>query len=64
MKASVTRRELLAVVYFIKHFRHYLVGKEFTLRTDHGSLRWLFNFKEPVGQVARWIEYLAAFQFK
>ena len=60
----VTRRELLAIVYFVKYFRHYLYGRQFLLRTDHGSLRWLFNFKEPEGQVARWIETLSTFTFE
>ena len=32
-----TRRELLAVVYFIVHFKHYLIGHQFQLRTDHGA---------------------------
>ena len=59
----VTRKELLAIVYFVKYFRHYLYGRQFLLRTDHGSLRWLFNFKEPEGQVARWIEALSTFDF-
>ncbi|PIK34749.1 hypothetical protein BSL78_28428 [Apostichopus japonicus] len=59
-----TRKELLAVVYFVRYFRHYLLGKPFLLRTDHGSLRWLFSFKEPEGQVARWIESLAPYEFK
>ena len=58
-----TRRELLAVVYFTRYFKHYLLGRKFLLRTDHGSLRWLFSFKEPEGQVARWLEALAEFQF-
>ena len=60
---SVTRRELLAMVTFTHHFRHYLLGKKFLLRTDHGSLRWLFNFKDPRGQVARWIEALSLYSF-
>ena len=30
-----TDRELFAVVSFIKNFRHYLLGNEFTVRTDH-----------------------------
>ena len=60
---NVTRRELLAVITFMKQFRHYLLGQKFRLRTDHGSLRWLFNFKEPEGQVARWLEYLSQFNF-
>ena len=62
-KYSVTRRELLAVVTFIKHFRPYLYGKKFLLRTDHGSLRWLYNFKSPEGQVARWLEILGTYDF-
>ena len=36
----VTWRELLAVVCAVKHFHHYLYGRHFTIRTDHGSLRW------------------------
>ena len=60
---SVTRRELLAVVTFVNQFRHYLLGQKFLLRTDHGSIRWLFEFKDPKGQVARWLETLAQYNF-
>jgi len=59
----VTRRELLAAVAFVKHFKYYLADKKFTLRTDHASLRWLMSFKEPEGQVARWISVLSTYQF-
>eukprot|EP00731_Ephydatia_muelleri_P014191 Em0007g1501a len=59
----VTRRELLAVVEFTHHFRPYLLGRQFTLRTNHGSLVWLQNFKEPEGQLARWLERLQEFDF-
>ena len=51
----VTRRELLAIVMSIKHFHHYLYGRRFTVRTDHGPLRWLLNFKNPEGQKAKWL---------
>ena len=61
---SVTRRELLAVVTFVKHFRPYLLGRRFILRTDHGSLTWLCNFREPEGQLARWLEMLQEFDFE
>jgi len=40
----VTRKELLAVVTFMKHFHQYLVGRNFTVQTDHGALAWLQNF--------------------
>ena len=60
----VTRRELLAIVHFTHYFRHFLYGGKFIVRTDHGSLRWLYNFKEPEGQVARWLERLGCFDFE
>lgn len=60
----VTRRELLAVVDSVRHFRYHLCGLPFVIRTDHASLRWLLSFREPEGQVARWIEKLEAYQFK
>lgn len=55
---------MLAVVYFVKYFRHYLHGKQFVVRTDHGSLMWLLNFKNPEGQIARWIEVLSSYPLK
>ena len=38
-----------------------MLGKPFTIRTDHSSLRWLLQFKEPQGQLARWIEELSQY---
>ena len=56
-----TRKELLSVVRFTRQFRHYLLGRKFVVRTDHNSLTWLLNFKEPQGQLARWLEELSQF---
>lgn len=59
----VTRRELLAVVKSVENFRKYLYGRKFKLRTDHAALMWLLRFKNPEGQVARWIERLQEYDF-
>ncbi|CAH8547811.1 unnamed protein product [Dicrocoelium dendriticum] len=59
-----TRKEMLALVSFVKHFRHFLLGRHFIVRTDHQALRWLREFREPEGQVARWQEQLQAFDFE
>jgi len=59
-----TRRELLAVITSLQHFRHYLLGNKVILRTDHHSLKWLRTFKRPEGILARWIETLAEFDFE
>ena len=60
---SVTRKELLAMVHFVKSFRHYLYGFHFTLRTDHCALQWLRTFKEPGGQIARWLQVTEEYDF-
>jgi len=59
-----TRRELLAVISALQHFRHYLLGNKVILRTDHHSLKWLQTFKRPEGILARWMETLAEFDFE
>ena len=59
----VTRRELLAVVMAVAHYRPYLYGKKFLIRTDHASLLWLCRRTTPTHQVARWLETLAEFNF-
>ena len=43
----VTRKKLLAIVAFSTFV---INGQRFRIRTDHNSLRWLHNFKEPEGQ--------------
>lgn len=52
-KYATTKKELLSMVTFTKHFKHYLLGAEFVFRTDHNSLRWLHNFQGIEGQLAR-----------
>ena len=59
----VTRKELLAMVKTLEHFHKYLYGQEFLLRTDHASLKWLLQFKNPEGQIARWLERLQQYHF-
>ena len=60
----MTRRELLAIVDSVKHFRHYLLGKKFLIRTNHSSLKWITQIKSPEGQLAQWIEVLGQYQFQ
>ena len=59
-----TYRELFAVVEFITHFKHFLMGRRFVVRSDHSSLRWLLNFKDAEGLVGRWLAKLANYDFE
>jgi hypothetical protein len=43
----VTRLELFSVISSLKHWRYLLLGRKITVRSDHGSLIWLRNFKHP-----------------
>ena len=39
----VTRKELLAIYYSCNHFKHYLYGKQFLLRTDHKMITFMLK---------------------
>ena len=62
-KYSATRREMLSLVWAVRHFRPYLYGRKIILCTDRSTSQWLRSFREPEGQVARWLEQLAEFDF-
>ena len=59
----VTRKELLAVVVAVKTYHHYLCGRKFLVRTDHGALKWLLKLRNPEGQLARWLQLLGTYDF-
>ena len=59
----ITRKELSAIVYSLKHFRQYLLGRHFKVRTDHAPLTWLRHTPEPIGQQARWLELMEDYDF-
>ena len=53
-KYCTTRRELLAVVATLDHFKGYVWGPKFLIRTDHAALVWLTNLKNIQGMLACW----------
>ena len=62
-KYCTTRRELLAVVATLDHFKGYVWGPKFLVRTDHAALVWLKNLKNIQGMLARWLAKLQQFHF-
>lgn len=56
--------ELLAIVESLKHFRYYLHGHKFLLRTDHSSLLSYRSKKEPSQRLTRWLQFLEEFEFE
>ena len=63
LRYCTTRRELAAVIYGLKYYRHFLLGFPFVLRTDHAALTHLLRTPNPVAQSARYLDTLAEYQF-
>jgi len=51
---NITEKELLAIVWAVKHFRPYLYRIKFKIITDHKPLIWLFNINDPGSRLIRW----------
>lgn len=60
---STIEKELLAVVFALKTFRPYLLGKHFTLNTDHAPLVWLFGMNNPASRLTKFRLELEQFHF-
>lgn len=50
---SLIQRECLAIIFALKQFRYYLLGRPFILFTDHAPLQWLSSQKME-GLLSRW----------
>ena len=59
---SVIQKECLAVVYGMKQFRHYLLGRSFTLMTDHAPLQWL-SAQKMQGLLSCWALAMQEYTF-
>jgi RNase H-like domain found in reverse transcriptase/Reverse transcriptase (RNA-dependent DNA polymerase)/Integrase zinc binding domain/Integrase core domain/Retroviral aspartyl protease len=60
---SVTEIELLGNVWGIKHFRPYLFGRHFEVRTDHRPLVYLFSQVDPSSRLNKFRMALQEYDF-
>jgi len=58
-----TRREMSALIFGLKCFRQYLLGRKFLVRVDHMALVYFRRTREPTGQLARRLDFIAEFNF-
>ena len=59
---SVIQKECLAIIFALKQFRQYLLGRPFELWTDHAPLQWLSSQKME-GLLCQWALAMQEFDF-
>lgn len=65
---SMIDKEALAIYFGVSKFQQYLVGRKFTIKTDHRPLTSIFGSKKGIPVMAanrlqRWAVYLSGFDF-
>ena len=67
-KYSTNELELLAVVWAVDRYKHYVLGKPFTIATDHTALTSALDGnksnKTYQYRLTRWVDRLLPYQFK
>ena len=61
-KYCTTEKEAFAVIFGVRTFRTYLLGRHFKVITDRSALKWLDSIHLK-GRLERWVMELQEFQF-
>ncbi|XP_067293545.1 uncharacterized protein [Pseudorasbora parva] len=60
---AAVEKEALAIKWAVLELRYYLLGRRFTLMTDHAPLQWMARAKDTNARVTRWFLALQDFHF-
>ncbi|KAL5563392.1 hypothetical protein UlMin_033139 [Ulmus minor] len=61
---TVTKKELLAVVFAFDKFRSYIVGTKVIVYTDHSAIKYLVEKKDAKPRLIRWVLLLQEFDLE
>ena len=62
-KLSAYERELIGLVQAVRHWRPYLWGRQFILRTDHYALKFLLDQWLSMVPQHQWVSKLFGYDF-
>ena len=60
---STVEKECLAVTWALESLRFYLLGRRFTVVSDHAPLQWMARNRETNSRITKWFLSLQAFNF-
>ncbi|GBG61646.1 hypothetical protein CBR_g22443 [Chara braunii] len=61
---STYEKELYAIYKALTHWRHYLLGRFFYVRTDHQTMKWMRTQPMLSDALKRWIEVIEQYDFE
>lgn len=61
---TATEGECFAVLFSVKKWHHFLAGREFTLITDHATLKYIMTASDTSHKWALWALKLQGYDFK
>jgi len=59
---SVREKELLAVIFALKTWRHYLLDQPFVVETDHQTLQEILTQSTCTQRLARWLDLISEYR--
>ena len=62
-KYSAVEKECLAIKVAVEVFKVYLLGRHFTIQTDHRALEWLSCVRDKNARLTRWSLALQPYDF-
>lgn len=60
---SIYEKELIAICLAVQKWKHYLMGRHFSIRTDQQSLRFIMQQQEVGANYQKWVCKLMGFDF-
>ena len=63
LKLAAYERELIGLVQVVRHWRPYLWGRHFIVRTDHYALKFMLDQRLSTVPQHQWVSKLVGFNF-